>query len=365
MTDYAYVAYLDILGYKEFLDSDVRAGTQTFKDRMTKAFRTFEGINTSRHHYKAISDSIFITCTERSAAKEFLVVVRDVYISFLAQGLMIRGGVSFGQHFENQSITYSPVLTKAYLLESEVAEFPRVMIDSNLDDMFPDLKRDGLILRTGDHWFLNIATNENFKNVWDAAEGTFRSSTHAIQKSERVRIKHRWLQDFLIEVSRKLGIASPQPYLGIFDDEVAPLEIIPETLLTLPVNQVLNENMLVGQTGGTVVSTKQTVEGNATSECNRGQIRMTLLRDTQIATGSGKFIPEMSRIPNLTVQLLEMPDGCLAEHMKYTAKTGTNFDFNINVRAASYREPLPSGVYVFSYEAKTTGNIFGQQNPEN
>jgi len=346
MTDYAYVAYLDILGYKEFLDADVRAGTHTFKDRMTKSFRTFESINTSRHPYKAISDSIFITCTERAAAKEFLGVVRDVYVSFLTEGLMIRGGVSFGEHFENHHITYSPVLTKAYLLESEVAEFPRVMIDSNLDDMFPELKRDGLILRTGDHWFLNIVTNESFQAVWNAAEGAFKSSKIAIQKSERVRIKHRWLQDFLIEVSPKLGIPSPRPYLGIFDDEPAPPEIIHETLTSL-----------VGYMGGAVVLAKQEVDGNATPECNSGIMRLTLLRDTQVATGSGKFIPEMLSPPVISVRLLDMPDGYPAEMMKYTAATGTNFDFNINLTAAKYREPLPSGEYVFTYEAKSVPNI--------
>jgi len=224
MTDYAYVAYLDILGYKELLDADVQAGAQTFKDRMTRAFRTFENVNHSVHHYKAISDSIFITCTERAAAKEFLCVVRDVYVSFLVEGLLIRGGVSFGQHFETQSITYSPVLTKAYLLESEIAEFPRIMVDSNVYDMFPVLKDDRLILRTGSHWFLNVVTNETFANVWAAAKLAYISSKVVIQKSERVRIKHRWLQDYLIEVARKLGIDPPEPYLGIFDDEPIPPE---------------------------------------------------------------------------------------------------------------------------------------------
>lgn len=219
MPDHAYVALLDILGYKELLGADVGAGTQTFKDKMTRAFRAFETINHSRHPYKAISDSIFITCNERSAAKEFLRVVRDVYVSFLVEGLLIRGGVSFGQHFENQSITYSPALTKAYFLESEIAEFPRIIIDANVFDMFPDLKDDGVILRTGDYWFLNIVTRETFKKVWTAAEEAYRSSKPAIQKSERVRIKHRWLQDFLIEVSKKFSVDQPVPYLGIFDQD--------------------------------------------------------------------------------------------------------------------------------------------------
>lgn len=219
MTDYAYVAFLDILGYKELLDADVRAGTQTFKDRMTRAFRAFEQVNCSRYQYKAISDSIFLTCTEREAANEFLCVVREVYVSFLLEGLLIRGGVSFGQHFETQSITYSPVLTKAYLLESQIAEFPRIMVDTNVDDMFPSLKGEGLILRTGNHWFLNVVTCTTFDNVWTAAMQAYESSKEVIQKSERVRMKHRWLQDYLIEVAHKLHIAPPQPYLGIFDEE--------------------------------------------------------------------------------------------------------------------------------------------------
>lgn len=219
MTDHAYVAYLDILGYKDLLAADVQAGAQTFKDRMTRAFRTFETVNHSRYQYKAISDSIFITCSDRAAAKEFLCVVREVYVSFLIEGLLIRGGVSFGQHFETQSITYSPVLTKAYLLESELAEFPRIMVDSNVYDMFPALKDDGLILRTGNYWFLNVVTKESYSNVWDAAKRAYISSKLVIQTNERVRIKHRWLQDFLIEVAHKLGVDSSEHYLGIFDEE--------------------------------------------------------------------------------------------------------------------------------------------------
>lgn len=239
MTDYAYVAFLDILGYKELLGADVRAGTQAFKDRMTRAFRTFEKVNHSRYHYKAISDSIFITCTEHAAAKEFLCVVRDVYVSFLVEGLLIRGGVSYGQHFETQSITYSPVLSKAYLLESEIAEFPRIMVDSNMYDMFPELKDDGFILRTGNHWFLNVVTKETFGSVCAAAEHAYISSIPVIQKSERVRIKHRWLQDFLIEVAFKLGIDPPKPYLGIFDEGPMPTEISSDAFIITEAKTIL------------------------------------------------------------------------------------------------------------------------------
>lgn len=217
MIDHAYVAFLDILGYKEHLDADVKAGTQNFRDAMIRAFRAFDSVNQSRYNYRAISDSIFITCADRTASSEFLALLRVVFVSFLNEGLLIRGGVSFGAHFQNQSITYSPVLTKAYLLESSVAEFPRIMVDSNILEMFPSLAAEGLVLKSGVNWFLNIATADTFEAVWKAAKRTFERSREIINRSERVRIKHRWLQDVLVELAPRLGVLQPERYIGTFD----------------------------------------------------------------------------------------------------------------------------------------------------
>ncbi|MEN6626997.1 MAG: hypothetical protein ABFD69_12300 [Candidatus Sumerlaeia bacterium] len=219
MPDHAYMAFLDILGYKEALDADIKNGTQDFKERMVRAFRVFDQINQSRYAYQAISDSMFISCPERDAVREFLLILRNVFVSFLEEGLLIRGGVSFGQHFKNQNITYSPVLTKAYQLESQVAEFPRIMIDSNILEMFPSLLSDLLVLKSGNQWFLNIVTTESFERVWTAAKAAHDANLSVIQKSERVRIKYHWLQDLLLEIGTKLHIDPPKTqYLGVFDD---------------------------------------------------------------------------------------------------------------------------------------------------
>lgn len=129
----------------------------------------------------------------------------------------------------------------------------------------------------------------------------------------------------------------------------------------LPSTRTFDENALAILGRGPVVSVSQKVDENASTEYNRGIIKITVLRDTPIATGSGKLVPEMSSSPILSVNLLKMPDGYPTDMMKYVAATGTNFDFNINLRAVSYRDPLPSGDYVFSYVAETTANIFGKQ----
>jgi hypothetical protein len=217
MADYSYVAFLDILGYKNLLDHDIKNGTQVFKGKMIEAFRVLDDVNQAKFAHKVISDSIFIGCSDRDAAPELMNVLGKVFVAFLGQGLLIRGGVSYGEHFQNQTITYSPALTKAYLLESSVAEFPRIMVDQNIVDMFPDLNKSFTVLRSGKNWYLNIANKENYENVWNFARTTCGANTEEIGGSEKVRIKHRWLQDFLVEVSEVIGVPAKDRYIKMFD----------------------------------------------------------------------------------------------------------------------------------------------------
>jgi hypothetical protein len=217
MADYSYIAFLDILGYKNLLDHDIKNGTQIFKEKMIEAFRVLDNVNQAKFAHKVISDSIFISCSDREAAPELVAILRNVFVAFLEKGLLIRGGVSYGEHFQNQTITYSPALTKAYLLESTIAEFPRIMVDPNIVDMFPELKNTREVLKTGDNWYLNIANKENYDDVCRFAFSTYQSNINEINGSEKVRIKHRWLQDFLCEISSVIGLDPKERYIKMFD----------------------------------------------------------------------------------------------------------------------------------------------------
>lgn len=222
--DYAYVAFLDILGYRDLLERDTKEGTSIFRDRMTRAFRHFENINRAKHQYQIISDSIFFACADRAAAKEFLSHVRSIFAAFLAEGLLIRGGITFGPHFMNQSVTYSPALTKAYKLESTEAIFPRVMVDSNIMAMFDDLVDGGYVKASGENWFLAVATNENLDQLWELAKATAIADHEAIHKSENIRSKHKWLQDYLLECHTVASRPLKRPYLSTFDSHTAQIE---------------------------------------------------------------------------------------------------------------------------------------------
>ena len=57
--------------------------------------------------------------------------------------IVIRGGISFGNDYSDENMIFSMALVKAYLLETEKAIFPRIVIDDNLIDL---MKEPGLAL---------------------------------------------------------------------------------------------------------------------------------------------------------------------------------------------------------------------------
>ena len=44
---------------------------------------------------------------------------------------MVRGGITIGNHFQNERLIFSPALIKAYKLESTQAIYPRILIDDS------------------------------------------------------------------------------------------------------------------------------------------------------------------------------------------------------------------------------------------
>jgi hypothetical protein len=217
--EYSLVAFLDILGYREMLKADVGSNETRFRERLTRSFRMFEEMNTATYKYEAISDSIFISCSERGRAPQFVQLLRRLFLAFLEESLLVRGGISYGRHFRSNSITYSPALAKAYDLESRVADVPRIVVDDNIVDMFPTLEHDCEVLRSGRSWFVNPAPPDVWSRVWAAATSSARESLPMIRSSQRVHIKHFWLQELLVELAKQHRLPKPVRYLRIYDVE--------------------------------------------------------------------------------------------------------------------------------------------------
>jgi hypothetical protein len=146
-------------------------------------------------------------------------LIKKIYIAFIKQGLFLRGGVSYGKHFENDRITYSHVLTKAHELAESVAEYPRVVIYENivlmLENEKSDLEKSKLILKSGNIFFLNIIDSSNWLEVFDSAKGMYINNKQQINKDERARMKHIWFQNYLIEM-KPTNCENKEKYIEIF-----------------------------------------------------------------------------------------------------------------------------------------------------
>lgn len=87
----------------------------------------------------------------------------------------------------------------------------------------------------------------------------------------------------------------------------------------------------------------------STSISNAGTLTVETRRPSFKFTASGHFNPQLACPPTLSVRLLESP--METPSVRITAGTGTNHDFHVHLKSEDYGVHLPSGTYVFEYEA--------------
>jgi hypothetical protein len=158
---YAVTAFLDILGFGAMVESDSRA---TLPVHLPKILEVTDAVHAtfarSGVGLRVFSDSIIISAPLDPAA--ILTLIRscaNLQRLFIERGVLLRGGIAFGKHYQDERVLFSSSLVGAYLLESKRARFPRILIDRNTLDYFwndPDTgdsgraEFSGLILRDRD-----------------------------------------------------------------------------------------------------------------------------------------------------------------------------------------------------------------------
>ena len=152
ITDEKYfVAFLDILGYKEIVKDYVEKKTDivykirnAFKEATSDIqlnglndgyiktkLNQFSDCTSIAIHHPSIQDpdqnkEIFLILIAYS-----LVILSRLQTCLLTSNLYIRCGLSLGLHYENDNMIFSEGLINSYELESK-AVYPRIIIDNNL-----------------------------------------------------------------------------------------------------------------------------------------------------------------------------------------------------------------------------------------
>ncbi|TWT89087.1 hypothetical protein Mal64_25790 [Pseudobythopirellula maris] len=207
--EYVYAALLDILGYRAFLRRDEEKGAVEFRHTMESALSKLDDVGKD-YSVQAISDTVIITRAEHNTGHEFIELVRKTIVAFLKEGVLVRGGITYNNHYKNGNVTYSPALTRAYEIENKEAIYPRVVVDENVlrmlerdDGTIPELS--GKICRqNGVHW-INILHGEDAQEIWDAAKKVYLESRDTLYRQESAHMKHWWLQEYLWSVANGEG----------------------------------------------------------------------------------------------------------------------------------------------------------------
>ncbi|WP_131800990.1 hypothetical protein [Methylobacillus sp. MM3] len=213
MNDYVYFAFIDVLGYKSYLEEDIRNNSLDFKDRLQSAFQVFNDVNGANYGHKSISDSIFLHCNAEDP-NDFFKLLKKIFVSFVEKEILIRGGVSYNRHFENQQITYSLALTDAYKLESSAAIFPRILIHPSIIEKLRNHRQEGgaflddivaanLLLQDGNATQLHVLDDENWTRVYKGCKQIYEKSKSLIDADCQLRLKHVWLQNYLFKFKPK------------------------------------------------------------------------------------------------------------------------------------------------------------------
>ena len=155
-----YIAYMDILGYKDYLKSapdksqeylntildaikKVKQSVSIFENRTMPMFRIDGGLR-----YKVFSDNIML-CMPVGEGKDevrraivFLIFVASIQRGLVLQhGLIVRGGITSGDLFINDDIVYGQGLIDAVTLE-QTAEYPCIIVSDSLQKELSALRRD-------------------------------------------------------------------------------------------------------------------------------------------------------------------------------------------------------------------------------
>lgn len=200
---YVYTAILDVLGYRSRLQYDREQGSLSFKYELQRALQVLANINRADYDYQAISDTIIITCNKKDEIIGFLQTVKCVVYSFLKEELFVRGGITYSQHFQSSNITYSHAIALAHEIESNLAIFPRVVIDNNIVEMFyasgeqSRLIDSGLISVQNGVFFLNILDRSNWVEIYGFARDHYKRDEKLLLRKENDFLKHVWFENYL------------------------------------------------------------------------------------------------------------------------------------------------------------------------
>ncbi|WP_298303965.1 hypothetical protein [Flavobacterium sp.] len=241
----AIVIHSDILGFKKIIENAEKdKAEETLKKLkitlnesvgILKMFSAIEEPTDMKLNYKLFSDNLYASFSYeegnlQSFSDAFIVAIifaRSYFSNMLDNKILIRGGISFGNDYYDDTMIFSMALVKAYTIESEKAIFPRIVIDNELIDlikkdlllpskMFLTILNNSILKDQEEIYFINpngLATDYNseingvvgadldkifIKQSLEFLNEEVKKLDRSTSEGEKIAIKYDWLMDILL-----------------------------------------------------------------------------------------------------------------------------------------------------------------------
>lgn len=198
-----YVAFLDILGFSEMVNSDSHGDDQENLSKLYKCHQSLSQIFSDHADctITQFSDSVVIAKPfDAEHFTWFVEKVADYQRMLLDEHLLCRGGIAVNKHYSVNSFTFSAGLIAAYHVESKLARYPRVVVSPDVINLvYPDLKNiPSAVMQEDDGLFfvnyLGLTRRKRPTKLKTSVESVIDSLIANNEPS--VREKGRWLASY-------------------------------------------------------------------------------------------------------------------------------------------------------------------------
>lgn len=214
------VAYLDLLGItnrmrtikQQELQMNKLHNLYTFSMDITKEILIEEN---KEIQFKIFSDNIIIAKKLSNIKEQRIKDIRSLFIctgrfqelaASDSVGWMLRGGITIGELFIDNIMVWGEALIKAYYLENNIANYPRVIIDENIMNEIIDCEelKDYIYKDFDGLYFLNYLCNCHFCGQTLMKGFELMKEEVGYQYNERIKQKFNWHMNFINgELDRK------------------------------------------------------------------------------------------------------------------------------------------------------------------
>jgi len=195
-----FVAFIDILGFSEMVRSDCESSEpprflQLLYNSHLQAIGLF-GKDLQADLIQFSDSIVFSKPFDLSKIEGFVDAIATWQKSLLLNGLLCRGGISFGKHFMKDKFLFSKAMIDAYFIENSLARFPRVVVSNDLLQLTNTtikINPNKLLKEDDGATFVNYLqwTDETEKN--QLKEAVARLTNEVDKLSSSVQEKLRWL----------------------------------------------------------------------------------------------------------------------------------------------------------------------------